>query len=157
MMDCCPLLRVRIGFTVQTILLKIADEIRQNITACNWLICWCWNRNITGKLRSIPRLLMSWLPVAPYKQQLWYWLSKVTWSSSYIRLRMIKVSMSFSVSWKINLVRQGLIRADYRLAPSQRETAYSRLTPSQWETSLQSNAVSHWLGANLESALFNEV
>ena len=29
----------------------------------------------------------------------------------------------------------------------------SRFTPSQWETSLQSNAVSHWLGANLESAL----
>ena len=29
----------------------------------------------------------------------------------------------------------------------------SRLAPSQWETSLQSNAVSHWLGANLESAL----
>ena len=32
--------------------------------------------------------------------------------------------------------------------------ADSRLAPSQWETSLQSNAVSHWLGANLESALF---
>ena len=30
----------------------------------------------------------------------------------------------------------------------------SRLVPNQWETSLQSNAVSHWLGANLESALF---
>ena len=29
----------------------------------------------------------------------------------------------------------------------------SRLAPSQWETSLQSNAVSHWLGANLDSAL----
>ena len=29
----------------------------------------------------------------------------------------------------------------------------SRLAPSQWETSLQGNAVSHWLGANLESAL----
>ena len=28
-----------------------------------------------------------------------------------------------------------------------------RLAPSQWETSLQSNAVSHWLGAKLESAL----
>ena len=25
--------------------------------------------------------------------------------------------------------------------------------PRQWETSLQSNAVSHWLGTNLESAL----
>ena len=29
--------------------------------------------------------------------------------------------------------------------------ADSRLAPSQRETSLQSNAVSHWLGANLES------
>ena len=27
-----------------------------------------------------------------------------------------------------------------------------RLAPSQWEMSLQSNAISHWLGANLESA-----
>ena len=32
--------------------------------------------------------------------------------------------------------------------------ADSRLASSQWETSLQSNAVSHWLGANLESALY---
>ena len=31
--------------------------------------------------------------------------------------------------------------------------ADSRTVPSQWETPLQSNAVSHWLGANLESAL----
>ena len=29
----------------------------------------------------------------------------------------------------------------------------SSLAPSQWETSFQSNAASHWLGANLESAL----
>ena len=27
--------------------------------------------------------------------------------------------------------------------------------PSQWKTALQSNAVSHWLGANLESALLS--
>ena len=32
--------------------------------------------------------------------------------------------------------------------------ADSRIAPSQWETSLQSNAISHWLGANLESALY---
>ena len=31
--------------------------------------------------------------------------------------------------------------------------AHSRFAPSQWETSLQSNAVTHWLGTNLESAL----
>ena len=35
-----------------------------------------------------------------------------------------------------------IIRADSRLAPSQRETL------------LQSNAISHWLGTNLESTLF---
>ena len=34
--------------------------------------------------------------------------------------------------------------------------ADSRLAPSQWETLLQSTAVSHWLGANLESALPQE-
>ena len=31
--------------------------------------------------------------------------------------------------------------------------ADSRVTPSQWETPLLCNGVSHWLGANLESAL----
>ena len=31
--------------------------------------------------------------------------------------------------------------------------ADSRFVPSQWETSLQSNTISHWLGANLESAM----
>ena len=31
--------------------------------------------------------------------------------------------------------------------------ADSRLVSSQWETSLQSNAISHWLGTTLESAL----
>ena len=29
--------------------------------------------------------------------------------------------------------------------------ADSRLAPSQWEMSVQSNAISHWMGANLES------
>ena len=32
--------------------------------------------------------------------------------------------------------------------------ADSRFAPSQWETSLQSNAISHWLRANLESVLY---
>ena len=35
--------------------------------------------------------------------------------------------------------------------------ADSRLVPSQWKTSLQSNAVSHWLGANLESSLLQYI
>ena len=32
--------------------------------------------------------------------------------------------------------------------------ADSRFTPSQWETALHCNDVIHWLGANLESALY---
>ena len=32
--------------------------------------------------------------------------------------------------------------------------ADSRLVPSQWEMPLQSNAISHWLGTNLEWALY---
>ena len=32
--------------------------------------------------------------------------------------------------------------------------ADSRLAPSQWETALLCNDASHWLGANLESALY---
>ena len=35
----------------------------------------------------------------------------------------------------------------------QNNRADSRLAPSQWETPLQSNAISHGLGTNLESAL----
>ena len=47
----------------------------------------------------------------------------------------------FQYHWISQAVITTYIRAD------------SRLAPSQWETSLQSNAVSHWLGTNLESAL----
>ena len=45
------------------------------------------------------------------------------------------------ILWRIHAPPSMLYRAD------------SRFAPSQWETSLQSNAVSHWLDAKLESAL----
>ena len=41
----------------------------------------------------------------------------------------------------MGILKQSFIRAD------------SMFVPSQWEKSLQRNAVSHWLGANLESVL----
>ena len=41
----------------------------------------------------------------------------------------------------------------HTLSPYWSIRADSRLVPSQWQTSLQSHAVSHWLGSNLESAL----
>ena len=43
---------------------------------------------------------------------------------------------------KLSAWMHTLGRADFRLAPR------------QWETLLQTNAVSHWLGTNLESSLF---
>ena len=49
-------------------------------------------------------------------------------------------------SWKLSLLWGSTYVCDSR--------ADSRLAPSQWETSLQSNAVSQWLGVNLESALW---
>ena len=44
---------------------------------------------------------------------------------------------------------------EYRVVQWSR--AVSRFAPSQWETALLCNDVSHWLGANLESALMKYV
>ena len=67
-----------------------------------------------------------------------------TWFSGADILYIIKwyhatkwVYVSFRIHWHCH-------RADSRIAPC-----------SQWETLLQSNAISHWLGANLESALLS--
>ena len=46
---------------------------------------------------------------------------------------------------------QGVTWCDCR--PPVNTRADARFASSQWERALQSNAVSHWLGANLESAL----
>ena len=52
------------------------------------------------------------------------------------------IVMGHHLNWgSVSCLQDILYRAD------------SRLASCQWETSLQSNAVSHWLGANLESAL----
>ena len=53
-----------------------------------------------------------------------------------------KTSLNLAHGWVIT--SHNFIRAD------------SRLAPIQWEMALFCNDVSHWLGANLESALFHE-
>ena len=62
--------------------------------------------------------------------------------------------------WKINCHiywNSYLVSTAQRLSKNPcRDTKFradSELLPSQWEMSLQSNVISHWLGANLESAL----
>ena len=56
-----------------------------------------------------------------------------------------KTSTMRDVSGKESKHIETIIQAIYRID--------SRFAPSQWETVLQSNTVSHWLGANLDSAL----
>ena len=50
---------------------------------------------------------------------------------------------------------QGLPPAEIWDHSGQCSKTDSRFAPSQWETALLCNDVSHWLGANLESALYN--
>ena len=45
------------------------------------------------------------------------------------------------------------IHSEFKTFADLQYRADCRLAPSQWEMLLQSNAISHWLGANLESAL----
>ena len=74
--------------------------------------------------------------------------------SSQVRAQQCSIVM-FIYAWRQpnNEYDAWLIAAisDWRRAPYIR--ADSRFATSQWETSLQSNAVSHWLGTNQESAL----
>ena len=56
------------------------------------------------------------------------------------------------ISWILDLIMLSLSKI--RINNGHDNRADSRLAPSQWETSLQGNTVSHWLGTNLESALW---
>ena len=70
------------------------------------------------------------------------------------------ITRSPIMSNKLGLVKTTEEQGHWRLDASKRlngwyHRADFRLAHSQWETSLQSNTVSQWLGANLESALIS--
>ena len=65
------------------------------------------------------------------------------------KIRSSPSGLAHSSRWARNQPRGDIIK----LCKLHTYKADSRLAPCQWETSLQSNAVSHRLGANLESAL----
>ena len=56
----------------------------------------------------------------------------------------MSVKSGYRLTSAVSFINPKLLNSNYR--------ADSRLAPSQWETSLQSSAVSHWLGSNLDSA-----
>ena len=63
-----------------------------------------------------------------------------------------------TIGWYLALTtlnKEQIIHILFSMFCTIQHRADSGYAPSQWEISLQSNSVSHWLGANLESALQN--
>ena len=90
-----------------------------------------------GVFRQIAVLIVSYIcTIYIYRAHIYIYIY------IYIYMNSIDMSESCNNPFKLNHYKTVCIcRAD------------SRLAPSQWETSLQSNAVSHWMDTNLESAL----
>ena len=89
----------------------------------------------------------------------WYWHRKI---SELVGVNVISCLLLFTNVWHISLIWQWCMTHEVPLEGGEPQVwchliisdrADSRFVPSQWETSLQSNAVSQWLGTNLESAL----
>ena len=106
--------------------------------------------------------VMAWCLTAPshYLNQCWFLTSEVLWHS-HEGFFSEKKSRYLSLTWvfKITILRLQLHlpRAnEWRLYVCIGYRADSRFAPSQCETSSQSNAVSHWLGTNLESTLIGD-
>ena len=99
---------------------------------------WCHRFGIINSYEYfffIPMGIKDWFPV------LWF---PVIWKSYYQEFNMAAGTGSqflILIGVQKHTPNYYHCRANFKIAPS------------QWETSLQSNTISHWLGANLESSL----
>ena len=121
--------------------------LKSYLSRCSESGALTWSLSITPELNS---RMYRWKWEWPYCKtskmhvlQIFAFSSNIAWemlliSSFGIMLRYFQIVTKI---WFEHGCHQYSTRADFRFAPS------------QWETSLQSNTVSHWLGANLESAL----
>ena len=83
---------------------------------------------------------MPWCQQAPGHQWLQHWVYTYSVPAVY------GLKLSSVISWTASHSPKNYSAISIR--------ADSRLVPSQWETLLQCNALTHWLGANLQSALY---
>ena len=81
------------------------------------------------------------------------------WYCAWICVHITAASMNNRIEWVAKTNKLGMMFCREKMGNEcealhhiNKYRADSRLTPSQWETSLRSYAVSHWLGANLESS-----
>ena len=83
--------------------------------------------------------------------KIYNWLTTIVFHGSTPKFLFLQKANNHKIqwSWSVDISHRCILMACDR--------ADSRLAPSQWETSLQSNAVSHWLGVNLESVLCGSV
>ena len=101
-----------------------------------WLIYVCYNLSIES-VNEFDILMLQLYMILMILQPSDMYLPNSIWNQ-----------MNYTISDNSNYKSQGCLRHC---------RADSRLVPSQWETALQSNAVSHWLGTNLELALHCKV
>ena len=74
----------------------------------------------------------------------------------YFQFVMDSLVVFHSVTWMHKWSNTRILHPCNKVSGVYRPPVDSGLAPSQWEALLQSNAVSHWLGANLESALWTQ-
>ena len=108
------------------------------VSVCSCLCTIYWSQILSGEWRC------SWSS-ADRRCSNYIWVINnliACQSASYIKdLTVCLVYCEYFVVLRTLCYNSTLLRDDFRLAPS------------QWEMSLQSNALSHWLGVNLESTL----
>ena len=122
-----------------------------------WLLMPCGVVDLRNKLCSNTSLLkiemiqfmkrqvfMNWFTICHYGDNRLLWCNQVWYSIKFNIPRYSVLHYCWQESFCVCTPPKGddIYRAD------------SRLAPIQWEASLQSNAVAHWMDANLESALY---
>ena len=114
---------------------------------------------------------MLWWCKLPGHQQPWYWLCKIKcwvglpWGmmpAMYLNepcFSGISVISNFHKSFQNSVLVANNITywPSSPSPPVYIHRADSRFAPSQWEMALLCNDVSHWLGADLESAMYTEL
>ena len=125
-----------------------------------FLTCINFNFSIASIIKYTVKLLIhsptSTIGILKWDKQFHPTLSWACDYLSMVGLKLNRVSKrgpraSSQVSPNINVVECCMLCTNTSWNVNSR--ADSGLASSQWETSLQSNAVSHWLGANLETSL----
>ena len=122
------------------------------------------NRWIIKKVMVLKKLLPHLATRGTYSPG--DWRCDEAWREQTLVCRPVMCQQRFIYcTWELNVMKMASLDLDFSkhtlgiIQPLWHHWHWNRtecrFAPSQWETPLQSKAVSHWLGANLESAVRN--